>query len=270
MQDLVVDGRPIDPPMPVPWCAQSGTLLCTAMLTLVGARAARIPDERVWQFGASRREIRSQESLAEFHKILVQESDEGNVMRQELVSMIPPLLLDVQPGMRVLDMCAAPGSKTAQLIEALHGADQKGVPTGMVIANDVDVRRCHMLVHQTKRLQSPCCVVTNHDATVFPQMYGPPHADGVPNPIQFDRVLCDAPCSGDGTLRKNPMIWRTWTPNNAMALHRYALRSLGVRALALTRNALQHTSQDSVPRPAAAQGRRPPRVLDLLVQSHRE
>ncbi len=49
----------------------------------------------------------------------------GNISRQETVSMIPPLVLDVQPHHKVLDMCAAPGSKTAQLIEALHS--QEGV-----------------------------------------------------------------------------------------------------------------------------------------------
>ena len=49
----------------------------------------------------------------------------GNISRQETVSMIPPLVLDVKPHHKVLDMCAAPGSKTAQLIEALHS--QEGV-----------------------------------------------------------------------------------------------------------------------------------------------
>ena len=42
---------------------------------------------------------------------------------------------------------------------------------GVVIANDADAKRCYMLVHQAKRLNSPCVMVTNHDATVFPQLY---------------------------------------------------------------------------------------------------
>jgi 16S rRNA C967 or C1407 C5-methylase (RsmB/RsmF family) len=53
----------------------------------------------------------------------------GNISRQETVSMIPPLVLDVQPHHKVLDMCAAPGSKTAQLIEALH-AQEGVIPEG--------------------------------------------------------------------------------------------------------------------------------------------
>lgn len=44
--------------------------------------------------------------------------------RQEAVSMVPPLLMDIQPHHWVLDMCAAPGSKTAQIIEAVHANDQ--------------------------------------------------------------------------------------------------------------------------------------------------
>lgn len=84
--------------------------------------------------------------------------------------MIPPLLLDVQPGDRVLDMCAAPGSKTAQLIEMLFD-EQSSTARGVVVANDVDNKRCYMLVHQAKRLSSQCCVITNHDAGVMPDFY---------------------------------------------------------------------------------------------------
>ena len=53
---------------------------------------------------------------------------------------------------QVLDMCAAPGSKTAQIIEALH-AEEGSIPSGLVVANDADNSRCYMLVHQAKRLQ---------------------------------------------------------------------------------------------------------------------
>lgn len=49
---------------------------------------------------------------------------QGNISRQEAVSMVPPLLMDIQPHQWVLDMCAAPGSKTAQIIEAVHSNDK--------------------------------------------------------------------------------------------------------------------------------------------------
>ena len=50
-------------------------------------------------------------------------------------------------------MCAAPGSKTAQIIEALH-SEEGSIPSGLVVANDSDNSRCYMLVHQAKRLQA--------------------------------------------------------------------------------------------------------------------
>jgi len=67
-------------------------------------------------------------------------------------------------------MCAAPGSKTAQLLELLHSNDDP-IPSGYVVANDVDNKRCYMLVHQAKRLNSPCVAVINHDSALLPNMF---------------------------------------------------------------------------------------------------
>lgn len=75
---------------------------------------------------------------------------------------------------QVLDMCAAPGSKTAQLIEFLHGSDDDllaAIPEGIVVANDADNKRCYMLTHQAKRLQSPAIIITNHDAAFMPNIH---------------------------------------------------------------------------------------------------
>lgn len=109
-------------------------------------------------------------------------------------------------------MCAAPGSKTAQLLEALHAGE--GVPSGFVVANDADAQRCNLLTHQTKRICSPCLIVTNHGAERYPGV-GP--KDG--EPLKFDRILCDVPCSGDGTMRKAPDIWRRWNVASGNGLH---------------------------------------------------
>ena len=148
--------------------------------------------------------------FASFQKFLVSETSVGNISRQEAVSMIPPLLMSVRSGMTVLDMCAAPGSKTAQLVELVHSGEEarmrkvagdiktkeaserspEGSPkelyftpeeqkgdwsddgrtTGLVIANDSDYKRAQMLIHQVKRLSSPNLIVTNHDATMFPSI----------------------------------------------------------------------------------------------------
>jgi 16S rRNA C967 or C1407 C5-methylase (RsmB/RsmF family) len=53
---------------------------------------------------------------------------QGNISRQEAVSMIPPLFMDIKPHHKILDMCAAPGSKTAQLIEYLHQDENVNIP----------------------------------------------------------------------------------------------------------------------------------------------
>ncbi|CAG8476667.1 3456_t:CDS:2 [Acaulospora colombiana] len=161
---------------------------------ITGSR--RYPDELGWQHSAPRMIIKKEPEFQTFHRWLVSETEVGNISRQEAVSMIPPLLLDVKSDHWVLDMCAAPGSKTAQIIEAMHANDTRdnNIPSGIVIANDADPRRSYTLVHQTKRLRSPCLMVTNHDATQFPGIYVKQGTDGAPRPIQFDRVLADVPC----------------------------------------------------------------------------
>ena len=213
--------------------------------------------------------IRKFPPFAKFQKFLVSETSVGNISRQEVVSMIPPLLMDVQPTHVVLDMCAAPGSKAAQLLEFLHVGEEArvrktlrsfaqedgldlgketeeevkvdleadptdcGRATGLLIANDADYKRGHMLVHQLKRLSSPNLLVTNHDATQFPSIkLSTPEHPSKPRYLKFDRSLADVPCSGDGTLRKNANLWKDWTPGNALGLHLTQVRIL-VRALQL-------------------------------------
>lgn len=129
------------------------------------------PNGMAYQLHLTRKDIRRSESLHRLHNFLIVETSAGAISRQEAVSMIPPLVLNVQPTDKVLDMCAAPGSKTAQLIEALHASPETHkIPPGFVVANDVDNNRCYMLVHQAKRLNSPCFVVTNHDSSFFPNL----------------------------------------------------------------------------------------------------
>lgn len=207
--------------------------------------------------------IRKFPPFAAFQKFLVSETSVGNISRQEVVSMIPPLLMDVEPGMTVLDLCAAPGSKAAQLLEMVHrgeetrirkfmqsfgetkpqdGGDEEvdlsvdtgddGRATGLLVANDADYKRSHMLVHQLKRLSSPNLLVTNHDATLYPAIKLPQNPDQPDRGqyLRFDRILADVPCSGDGTLRKNINLWKDWQPGNALGLHATQVRIL-VRAL---------------------------------------
>ncbi|GMF24597.1 unnamed protein product [Phytophthora fragariaefolia] len=193
---LVVDDEPVEPISPMPW----------------------YPDNRGFTWSVERRRVRKLPILKEFQSWLVELSNSGSITRQEAVSMIPPLVLGVEPHHKVLDMCAAPGSKTSQLLESLHSQEfETGkTPTGVVVANDVDLKRAYMLVHQSKRISSPALLVTCHEAQNIPFL----GKDGTESEgVFFDRILCDAPCSGDGTLRKNPLIWKNWSAKNGIALH---------------------------------------------------
>ncbi|XP_061429133.1 RNA cytosine-C(5)-methyltransferase NSUN2-like [Lethenteron reissneri] len=206
---LEVDGQPVEAPKQLEW----------------------YPNEFGWQVNLSRKSIRKCHLLEAFHQFLITETESGNISRQEAVSMIPPLLLKVEPHHKVLDMCAAPGSKTAQLIEMLHSDMSTPLPDGFIIANDSDNKRCYLLVHQSKRLHSPCVIVCNHDAGSLPllQMTPTPPAPAASGEtaaaattrqfLRFDRILADVPCSGDGTLRKNIDVWKKWTPGNGLNMH---------------------------------------------------
>uniref|UniRef100_A0A673A7F2 tRNA (cytosine(34)-C(5))-methyltransferase n=1 Tax=Sphaeramia orbicularis TaxID=375764 RepID=A0A673A7F2_9TELE len=211
IQELDIDGQKIEAPQPLSW----------------------YPDEQAWHTNMSRKIIRKSPLLEKFHQFLVSETESGNISRQEAVSMIPPLLLKIEPHHKILDMCAAPGSKTAQLIEMLHADMEVPFPEGFVIANDVDNKRCYLLVHQAKRLNSPCIMVVNHDASCIPTLQI--NSDGKKDILFYDRILCDVPCSGDGTMRKNIDVWKKWTTSNSLHLHGLQLRIAvrGVEQLAV-------------------------------------
>ena len=96
------EDQDVEPPKPVSW----------------------YPDQLAWSMTTPKNVIRRFPPFANFQKFLVSENGVGNITRQEIVSMIPPLMMDLRPGMTVLDMCAAPGSKSVQMIEAIHGGEE--------------------------------------------------------------------------------------------------------------------------------------------------
>lgn len=180
----------------------------------VGA-AKKIPYiPHAYQLSIDRRTIRRNSSLKDFHSWLHVQSESGFLNRQETVSMIPPIVLSPEPHHSVLDMCAAPGSKTSQLLEMV-GKIQPGMlePQGYVVANDSDAKRAGMLVSHLRRHNNPAVLVTSLDARVWPLLLENKVStdEDCPKDGMFDRVLCDVPCSGDGTARKNAGIWRYWS-----------------------------------------------------------
>lgn len=120
----------------------------------------------------------------------------GWIHGQEEVSSLPATVLDPQPGERVLDACAAPGGKTAQIAALMDD-------TGLVVANDNNLGRLSALRFNAERLGLTNVAVTRQDARNF--SLKPVGLDS------FDRVLVDAPCSCEGIIRKRPDTLDEWS-----------------------------------------------------------
>ncbi|OAO89111.1 hypothetical protein AXX17_ATUG04370 [Arabidopsis thaliana] len=119
--------------------------------------------------------------------------DAGLYYIQEPSAMVPAELLDVRPGHRVLDLCAAPGGKSTQLAAKLHGQ-------GVLVTNDNAGERTKALAKNIERAGVRNAVVTNEEPKRLADQFG----------AYFDRVLVDAPCSGEGMFRKDDDMARLW------------------------------------------------------------
>ena len=105
--------------------------------------------------------------------------------------------LDVQPGQTVLDLCASPGGKATQILNALRG-------NGLLVANEVTSSRIKPLVFNLERFGAGNFMVTSASAEQLAKQL----------PGLFDRILIDAPCSGEGLFRKDPGTRLTWEPSH--------------------------------------------------------
>jgi NOL1/NOP2/sun family putative RNA methylase len=115
---------------------------------------------------------------------------------QEEVSAVPAEVLDPQPGERVWDSCAAPGSKTTQLAALMDD-------TGRVVATDDNIGRISALRSNAERLGVTNTAITHEDARN--------HSLKPFDMEEYDRALVDAPCSCEGTIRKNPDTLEDWS-----------------------------------------------------------
>ena len=148
-----------------------------------GWKLAPIPwcKEGFWIDNPQRRDVGN---LLEYHV--------GKIYVQEAASMIPPLILDPQPGEVVLDMCAAPGSKTTQMAAMMENR-------GVMVANDYKGARLQSLGLNIQRSGVLNIVVTLMHGRQF-------------QGHQFDKILLDAPCSGTGAIRKSLKTINIWNP----------------------------------------------------------
>lgn len=116
---------------------------------------------------------------------------------QEPSAMSAVELLDVRPGQNICDLCAAPGGKTTQIAGKMQGE-------GLLVSNEFYGNRAKILSQNVERMGIANTVVLNesteHLAQVFPEF--------------FDRILVDAPCSGEGMFRKEPEAVKEWSIEN--------------------------------------------------------
>ena len=136
-------------------------------------------------------------------QILYSENDYG-ILRQELVSMLPVNLIDIEESDIILDMCAAPGNKTIQILEIMSekARAKNTLPSGVIIANELNDKRAGNMAHFFKAHFPINIVVTNNNAENYPIIEDENYRPNI--------IICDVPCSGDGTLRKNKMIRKKW------------------------------------------------------------
>ena len=113
---------------------------------------------------------------------------------QEASAMSAVALLDPQPGERICDLCAAPGGKTTQIAGAMAGE-------GFLLCNEINPKRAKILSRNIERMGVANALVTNEHPQNLASKY----------PAFFDRVLIDAPCSGEGMFRKEEAAVTDWS-----------------------------------------------------------
>lgn len=120
---------------------------------------------------------------------------------QEPSAMTPASRLPVEPDDLVLDLCAAPGGKATALGSALNG-------TGLLVANDISTSRARALLRNVELFGISNVFVANETPAKLVKAF----------PEYFDKIILDAPCSGEGMFRKEDALIRDWTPEKSMEL----------------------------------------------------
>lgn len=116
---------------------------------------------------------------------------------QEPSAMSAAALLAPKPGMRVLDLCAAPGGKSTQLATYLGDS-------GLLVSNEINIQRSRILSQNIERMGIKNAIVTNEDSFVLASHF----------PGFFNAIQVDAPCSGEGMFRKLPEAIEQWSLEN--------------------------------------------------------
>ena len=118
---------------------------------------------------------------------------------QEITSMMPIIALSPKPNEILLDCCASPGSKTTQAAVLMENK-------GTIIANDVKITRTIILSANLERQGITNTIMTRHDAVALSERLKKIN-------LKFNKILIDAPCSGEGNIRVSPRTYLEWSEN---------------------------------------------------------
>ena len=239
--------------LPMPLCVRpnvsvnSQALVVHAIASMHGTALRRVP----WLPAAC---VVASGDEAQISQLVLEAQSCGELALQEMAAMLPALALAPGPHHRVLDMCAAPGGKTLQMLDAMMasalGSSPLGVqdrataehaahawaarqltPSGVLVSNDVQWQRQERTLRRASCQPCVPLVVTCGDATRLGRAApAAPAAPAAMAPVvasarraeaawHFDRVLCDVPCTGDGTLRKSPDVLGRWSVVHGLRAH---------------------------------------------------
>ncbi len=135
---------------------------------------------------------------------------------QEASAMLPAVLVDARPGECILDLCAAPGGKSTAIAAAMKGR-------GLLVSNDISHSRAKALLRNLEGFGASSCIVTSEYPEKLSRSF----------PAFFDKVLIDAPCSGEGMFHKEPSMTRSWEKNGPDFYHKLQKEILGFAAAML-------------------------------------
>ncbi len=128
---------------------------------------------------------------------------------QEPSAMTPANMLPINPGDKVLDICAAPGGKSTELSAKLNG-------TGVLVSNDISASRAKALLKNLEVFGSKNALIMSEAPSKMTEKFRG----------YFDKILIDAPCSGEGMFRKSPAIMKNWEQYGVEYYHKLQLEIL--------------------------------------------
>ena len=233
---LVAFGQPLPPCIRCARAASSAAPVVGALASLRGAQLRPIG----WAPDAWSVRLAEGADAEAATRLLRLAQCTGEVVMQEAAAMLPAVALRPSHTDSVLDLCAAPGGKTLQLLDAMaaHSAAAAAASSavaassaaataaaalppppgcGLLVSNDAGRQR-----HERTARRASCGPCTPLLATVADARHFALHRlgpDGRASPLAFDRVLCDVPCGGDGTLRKSPAKLTRWTAAAGLRAH---------------------------------------------------